>query len=220
MSLQPRIFGGPIQIKGLTNYGTCYLDNSGQVQTVSPGTSGQVLTSNGSSAAPSFQAISAPQIFVPTLTTCNATTAETTIASFTIAANGWADGQILLWLSAPFIYNFGLTNYNLTLKVYVGSTSFTLLSSVNVPVSENAFAPTLLSFFRNGTTVYLNYRGSTSTSVFNFGSFASVAGMSDSYVQVFSPTFTSSITMKITAQWSSTDSGLYAQLYASRALLF
>ena len=44
-----------VGIGGQTNYGTVYLDNNGQVQTVAPGTSGYVLTSNGSSSAPTFQ---------------------------------------------------------------------------------------------------------------------------------------------------------------------
>lgn len=56
MSLQAKIFGVPVKILGQTSYGTVYLDSAGEIQTVSPGTSGNVLTSNGSSAAPTFQA--------------------------------------------------------------------------------------------------------------------------------------------------------------------
>ncbi len=58
MALEPKTFAVPVVILGQTNYGTVYLDSAGEIQTVSPGTSGNVLTSNGSSAAPTFQAAS------------------------------------------------------------------------------------------------------------------------------------------------------------------
>lgn len=50
-------FENGLAVAGQTSYGTVYLDSSGVLQTVWPGTSGQALVSNGAGAAPTFQAV-------------------------------------------------------------------------------------------------------------------------------------------------------------------
>ena len=64
MSLQPKVFGVPVVILGQTSNGTAYLDSTGEIQTVSPGTTGQLLVSNGASSPPSFQGSTAANTLI------------------------------------------------------------------------------------------------------------------------------------------------------------
>ena len=114
-----------------TQYATAYWSGTTALGSVGPGTAGYVLTSNGPSAAPTFQAATvggvvsscsqySVGVYLATGTTINCS-ANLTLngATLAVGANG-SPGTVLLW------GNLAVQSSSLTASTYSGATSFVM----------------------------------------------------------------------------------------------
>jgi len=150
-----------------------------------------------------------------TIANCANTSAETTVLSVTIPANTWADGEEVRMVGAFKHKQNSSVSRNLTLKVKVGGTSYTMLSAS--AVADNATegkSTRSFGFLRVGSEVWGNFAtngvglaagtiipGSTGISL---NQFSSSSGNTWTGVD-----FTSAITIEFTVQWSTANSNVY-----------
>ena len=182
-----------LKIDGQTNYGTVYLDSTGTVQTVSPGSSGQVLTSNGSSAAPTFQAAGGggSSWSIASVTGSDFTSsgnANITGLSFTAAAN--TNYEVDIWLDVTNS-NGGGTKVALSQSVS-GATWFLVGPASGVSGGSSAL---LLFMVGAGTATF---DASSSVEVFaNFRGIVKNGSNSNTISVQIQPVGSSTVTVKI-----------------------
>jgi hypothetical protein len=146
---------------------------------------------------------------------CANTSSEVTVLSVTIPANTWADGEEVRMLGVfKHKQNSGGT-VNLTLKVKVGGTSYTMLSASTVSnVATEGKSARSFGFIRVGSEVWGNFNENSAglnssntagrTAQIATDQFASTSG------NVWTGAdFTSAVTIVFTVQWSSANSNVY-----------
>lgn len=151
-----------------------------------------------------------------TVTTANCanTTTETALLSATIPANTWADGEEISLLGIFSHRQFSGGSVNLTFKVKVNGTAVTTLSAAAVSSQTTIGATKGGAFFmRVGNDVYFSGNGTfgkfTNTRTFYTSSITTNSFTGSNGNIWTSVDFTSSITLEITAQWSSANANTY-----------
>lgn len=165
--------------------------------TTSPGPAGQVLTSNGAAADPSFQTGSVGKSY-PTTIASAASTAEFDAIAWTVGAAEMADGDVILIDFAIQIRNSSGGAITPTIKVKWGATSITLTTSGWSNVAATRTLLLHLRCQRVGADLWvLDTNAGTNAALVNINTDLIATGTTNTAQVMAAPTFSSSQTVKI-----------------------
>lgn len=211
------VFEGGTGRNTLTNHGVVIGAGTGAVNVTTAGTSGQVLTSNGASADPTFQAAGGGSSSTPATKSYSVTeasvsnsAAETDILSTSIAANDISDGDEIhiIWWSE--MNNNTGSAQTVTYKGYWGGNSVTLCNAFVTSSATVGQCIRDLYIKRIGTSLYFTTGrstangGSTTATDFATGSSSFRGGGI-----LTSQSFNSTTTLKFSITFPTASASLY-----------
>jgi hypothetical protein len=138
--------------------------STGAVQTVSPGTSGYLLTSGGASAVPTWAAAAAgaTATYATTLADVSNSTTETTVLSFVIPAAAMSTGDIIDVTCAALYKNNKGSSGTITFNINVGAGAQVNVNAgvVNATDDSTEYQTTVMvRLMRVGSVVWVLARG-------------------------------------------------------------
>lgn len=212
-----------------------YSSASNTLSKLAIGSSAQVLTVVSGVPAWAAAGGGGPTIYSPTIANCSNTTTLTDILTLTIAANTWADGE-WIELRVPCVKHKNQSGGAVTFDNYVlvgGSSKHTINgASIANAVGEGRTSFSIW-FCRVGTSVYmqvgldnggsLNYHANAPMSFrfFNGGyDFTTDQFSSNDGNEFTSVTFSSSLVLKLQAQFGTANAATYYNIASAKAIKY
>lgn len=181
--------------------------------------------SAGANRKATLHSIGAAIVLPVTIRNCSNTPTETAVVEATVPANCWRDGHYLELRYEGEWRNLDGGTPTLTIRADIGGTSYTL-NSAGIGGSGYTHIPYRILFLRRGTSVWIagwDYAYGMAAE-WHPAALNEVIG-ADEYDsgkkggEVASLTFTSDLTVKITAQWSAASTNRYYNALTAEVIL-
>lgn len=210
----------------LTNHGVLIGAATSPVNVTSAGTAGQVLTSNGASADPTFQAASggntpATKAYAVTATNNGPSggVAEVDILSISVPANDFADGDEIIFSLVTTTTNNSGANTTCTVKFYWGANSVTpsiatMSNSANIGQTVRDWR-----IRRIGSDIWVNSGpGSSQGDASTIDSYSQLATTFRLGGILTSQSFSSTTTLKFSVTFANSDPNIYVKVKSVRCM--